>query len=127
MLIDVKRAIQIQQAHAKCPNTKLVASGYSQGGQIVHNAAALLPAAVGSWISSVVIFGDPGALYSTPLSRLMLILIDNGNAIPNVPASKVKTYCNADDDICKNGVLILPAHLTYGLNAVDAANFVTAH
>jgi len=37
-----------------------VASGYSQGGQIVHNAAAQLPADTAAWISKVVIFGDPG-------------------------------------------------------------------
>lgn len=104
-------AKEIQQAYSKCPSTKLVASGYSQGGQIVHNAAALLPAAVGKWISSVVIFGDP----------------DNGAAIPNVPASKVDTFCNAGDNICVNGDLILPAHLTYGLNAEAAAAFVAAH
>jgi len=104
-------ASEIQQAYAKCPNTKLVASGYSQGSQIVHNAAALLPANVGSWISSVVVFGDP----------------DDGQAIPNVPASKVDTYCNPDDNICVNGDLILPAHLTYGLDAEAAAAFVAAH
>jgi cephalosporin-C deacetylase-like acetyl esterase len=59
-LTDKVRAAQIEQAYAQCPNTKLVASGYSQGGQIVHNAAALLPKAIANWISSVVIFGDPG-------------------------------------------------------------------
>jgi len=101
-------ADQIQQAYSQCPSTKLVASGYSQGGQIVHNAAALLPADVGSWISSVVIFGDP----------------DDGQAIPNVDASKVDTYCNVGDDICLDGDLILPVHLTYALYATAAASFV---
>ncbi|RAL60624.1 hypothetical protein DID88_009942 [Monilinia fructigena] len=52
-------ASQINAAYAACPNTHLVASGFSQGGQIVHNALALLPAATAKWISSVVIFGDP--------------------------------------------------------------------
>lgn len=63
-LTDKFRANQIEAAYAQCPNTKLVASGYSQGGQLVHNAAALLPTAVANWISSVVIFGDPGMLQS---------------------------------------------------------------
>jgi len=107
---SAEMATQIEQAYSQCPNTKLVASGYSQGGQIVHNAAALLPAAVGTWISSVVIFGDP----------------DDGQAIPNVDASKVDTYCNVDDNICVNGDLILPAHLTYGLDATAAAAFVAS-
>jgi len=105
------RAAEIEQAYANCPNTKLVASGYSQGGQIVHNAAALLSAEVGSWISSVVLFGDP----------------DDGQPIPNVDASKVDTFCHEDDNICVNGDLILPAHLTYGEDAEAAAAFVAAH
>jgi len=35
-------------------------SGYSQGGQLVHNAAKLLPVSTMAKVSSVVIFGDPG-------------------------------------------------------------------
>ena len=45
---------------AACPDTKLVASGYSQGAQIVHNAIGQLPAETAAWISKVVLFGDPG-------------------------------------------------------------------
>lgn len=37
-------------------------SGYSQGGQLVHNAAALLPASVTGNVAAAVIFGDPGEL-----------------------------------------------------------------
>lgn len=57
------RAAQITQAYNSCPNTKLVASGYSQGGQLVHNALGLLPADIASWVSKVVIFGDPGMFF----------------------------------------------------------------
>jgi hypothetical protein len=35
-------------------------SGYSQGGQLVHNAAKILPASTMAKVNSVVIFGDPG-------------------------------------------------------------------
>jgi hypothetical protein len=35
-------------------------SGYSQGGQLVHNAAAQLPASVTANVAAAVIFGDPG-------------------------------------------------------------------
>ncbi len=55
------RATQIEAAYAQCPKTKLVASGYSQGGQIVHNAIGKLSATVAEWIAKVVIFGDPGS------------------------------------------------------------------
>ncbi|ESZ93327.1 hypothetical protein SBOR_6308 [Sclerotinia borealis F-4128] len=107
-------ASEIQAAYAACPNTNLVASGYSQGGQVVHNALALLPAATVAWISSVVIFGDP----DRPT--------DDGQAIPNIAASKVNTICHTGDNICQHGDIILPAHLTYATNAAAAAAFVVS-
>lgn len=73
----------------QCPSSKIVMSGYSQGGQLVHNAAKLLPASTVAAVSSVVIFGDPcksiqRAFYSSiPLITLIfwfsmsLILINN--------------------------------------------------
>ncbi|TAQ87978.1 hypothetical protein B7494_g3707 [Chlorociboria aeruginascens] len=107
---SAEMASQIQAAHAACPNTKLIASGYSQGGQIVHNAAALLPSAVASWISSVVIFGDP----------------DSAEAVTGVAASRTKIYCSSEDNICVDGDLILPAHLLYGEDVTAAAAFVVS-
>ncbi|PMD54538.1 carbohydrate esterase family 5 protein [Hyaloscypha bicolor E] len=107
---SAEMAIQIEAAYEACPKTKLVASGYSQGGQVVHNAIGLLPATVAAWISKVVIFGDP----------------DDGQALPNVASSKVDVYCHDGDNICVNGDLILPAHLTYGINAAAAAAFVAS-
>jgi len=53
------RADLIQKALEKCPTTKVVISGYSQGGQIVHNAAKQLPEDVAAKISAAIIFGDP--------------------------------------------------------------------
>ncbi|CAG7950387.1 unnamed protein product [Penicillium olsonii] len=104
---STEMARQIEAVKSKCPNTKVIASGYSQGCQIVHNAVSKLQATTASWISSVLLFGDP----------------KKAQALPNVPASKVYTACHAGDDICKNGILIGPAHLTYALNVEDAANF----
>lgn len=50
----------VQQATSQCPNSKVIMSGYSQGGQLVHNAASMLPADVVSKVAGAVIFGDPG-------------------------------------------------------------------
>jgi dienelactone hydrolase len=50
----------VQQAMTQCPSSKVVMSGYSQGGQLVHNAAAQLPASVTANVAAAVIFGDPG-------------------------------------------------------------------
>lgn len=108
---SAEMAKQIEAAYAQCPKTKLVASGYSQGGQIVHNAAKLLPTAVANWISSVVIFGDP----------------DSSQPVTGVSATDTDIICHAGDDICINGDLVLPPHLTYAVNAASAAAFVVAH
>jgi predicted esterase len=42
----------VGQAQTKCPNTKVVISGYSQGGQLVHNAAKILNATTAAVVSS---------------------------------------------------------------------------
>ncbi|KAK6435490.1 hypothetical protein LTR95_008322 [Oleoguttula sp. CCFEE 5521] len=96
------------QAQKQCPKTKLNLSGYSQGAQLVHNAAAMLSNSTTKFVSSVVVFGDP----------------DDGQPVGRIPASKVKTYCNVGDDICLGGNVILPPHLTYATDADAAAAFV---
>lgn len=82
-------------------------SGYSQGGQIVHNAAALLGVSTMARVSSVVIFGDP-------LSKTQV----------TGASGKTKIFCNAGDNICDGGILVGLQHLTYGLNAGAAADYV---
>lgn len=53
-------------AFSQCPNTQVVMSGYSQGAQVVHLAAADLPAATMAKVSAVVTYGDPGSLPFLP-------------------------------------------------------------
>jgi cutinase len=91
-----------------CPSTAIVLSGYSQGAQVVHLAAASLPANTTAKISSVVLFGDPR----------------NGTVVQGVDAARVVTFCNKGDNICQGGDAILPAHLNYSSNAAGAAMFV---
>jgi cutinase len=59
-------------------------------------------------VSSVVIFGDP----------------DFGQAVTGAASSRTKVICHPDDNICQHGDLILLAHLTYSMNATEAATFV---
>jgi cutinase len=56
----IGRAQLSQKAMTQCPSTKVVMAGYSQGGQLVHNAAKQLPAVAASKVAAAVIFGDPG-------------------------------------------------------------------
>ncbi|ATZ57773.1 BccutA [Botrytis cinerea B05.10] len=101
-------ATMVTSTLSSCPDTKLVISGYSQGGQLVHNAAKLLPAETTAKISSAVIFGDP----------------DNGDPVQGVSADRTDIICHAGDNICQGGSLILLAHLTYGMDTTAAAAFV---
>lgn len=48
----------VRQSRAGCPEAHIVMSGYSQGGQLVHNAAKLLGDANMRGITTI-IFGDP--------------------------------------------------------------------
>ncbi|KAJ7143554.1 cutinase [Mycena crocata] len=103
-------AQDITNAANSCPNAAIVASGYSQGGQLVHNSAKQLSSSVASRVKAVVIFGDP----------------DNGQAVQGVASSKVDVICHVGDDICLGGILILAPHLTYGQDTPAAAAFIAA-
>ncbi|EHK96305.1 putative Cutinase [Glarea lozoyensis 74030] len=81
-----------------------------QGGQLVHNAARQLSAAVSAKVSSVVIFGDP----------------NYGSAVGTIPASKVKVFCHTGDNICEGGITVTSAHLNYKNDAPAAAKFVAS-
>ncbi|CAN8105236.1 unnamed protein product [Discula destructiva] len=98
----------VTQAFSQCPDTQVVISGYSQGAQVTHRAAADLSAATMEKVSAVVTFGDP----------------DQNDTIPNIDASRVKVICHAGDNICLGGALILYPHLTYSVDAPAAAAFV---
>ncbi|KAG8160745.1 hypothetical protein KVR01_009009 [Diaporthe batatas] len=100
----------VTEAFSTCPNSKIVLSGYSQGGQLVHNAAKLLPADTMKAVSSVVIFGDP----------------DSSQSVENVDSDKVLVICHKGDDICQFGDLVKLEHLTYAQDADTAADFVVS-
>ncbi|CAG8961800.1 hypothetical protein HYFRA_00013976 [Hymenoscyphus fraxineus] len=101
-------ATSTKQALSSCPDSKVIMSGYSQGGQLVHNAATMLTPAEQQQVAGVVIFGDP----------------NNGKPVGSIPASKTKVICHNGDNICEGGSQIKQAHLTYRNDAGTAAQFV---
>ncbi|KAJ7478219.1 cutinase [Mycena latifolia] len=103
-------AQDLTNAAKSCPKAAIISSGYSQGGQLIHNSAKLLSSAVAAHINAVVIFGDP----------------DKGQAVKGVSSSKVDVICHVGDNICLGGDLILPAHLTYGADTPAAAKFIAS-
>ncbi|CAI6333662.1 unnamed protein product [Periconia digitata] len=98
----------ISQTASRCPNTKIVLSGYSQGAQLVHNAAQRTSSANAAKVAAVVVFGDP----------------KRGQSFGSITSSKVLTICHSGDNICEGGASITPAHLNYQQDAGTAASFV---
>ncbi|KAF4448635.1 cutinase precursor [Fusarium austroafricanum] len=105
-----KMASLVKQAYQKCPKTKVVMSGYSQGAMLVHNAAKSLPAETTKNIAAVVNFGDP-------FQR---------QAVQGIPADRVKIICHTGDGVCAGTAAITPEHLTYSRDANAAAQFVVS-
>ncbi|EKG20603.1 Cutinase [Macrophomina phaseolina MS6] len=111
-----------QQALSKCPDTKLVLSGYSQGAMLVHNTASRMGDAASKVVAAVT-FGDPF----------------KSVALKGIPAEKFKTFCATADPVCGLGGVSalsgmvssggdqsssMASHLGYGADAPAAAKFI---
>jgi cutinase len=98
---------------AKCPDSIIVAGGYSQGAAVNHRAIEDLPAEVQDRIAGVVLYGDTQKQ-------------QDKEQIPNFPKEKVEIICQLGDAVCNGVLTVLPAHLTYGVRADDGVEFLTA-
>lgn len=100
-------ATLVQTALSQCPSTKIILSGYSQGGMVVHNA--LSKGVSSSQVAGAVLFGDP-------LKR---------SAVGDLPTDKVQQFCGTSDFICGGGGDggATGSHLSYGSVAETAADF----
>ncbi|KAK2008219.1 cutinase [Colletotrichum eremochloae] len=130
---------QIRAYASKCPNSKIVVSGYSEGANVVADILAdsgLTPrAAPGSKICAALLFGDTthaagqsfnvgaGAPYRGSMAR-------SGSSLRNLNqfAGVLRSWCNGDDNVCasnsgSNGGEA--AHTNYfQLYSNDAAAFI---
>ncbi|KAL4728273.1 hypothetical protein ACLX1H_005015 [Fusarium chlamydosporum] len=100
----------IARAASQCPSTKIIISGYSQGAQVVHNAAGMLSSSVTNRVTAAVTFGDPKQ--SQPFG--------------SIPSSRTRVYCRSGDNICDGGIIITPAHSQYQQDAPAAAAWIAA-
>ncbi|KAF1963093.1 cutinase precursor [Byssothecium circinans] len=95
----------------QCPDSVIVAGGYSQGAAVNHRAIEDLPAATQDRIAGVVLYGD------TQKQQ------DNAQ-IPGFPQEKTMIICAPGDAVCRGSLTILPAHLSYGRNAGEGSAFL---
>ncbi|KAF7290755.1 Cutinase [Mycena indigotica] len=130
---SITMASMLEQAALKCPDSAIISTGYSQGGQVVHNSARILaqyhPEAF-KHIKAFVIFGDPDSQQTLP---------------SQVPPYSIDTVCHSGDAVCGSAAkhvgyrsspelglllkapfigLTLPQHLNYQKETDDAAQFI---
>lgn len=96
---------------SKCPDSVILAGGYSQGSAVSHRAISSLDPSVQDRISGVILYGD------TQNTQ------DKGQ-IPGFDPAKTKIICAPGDAVCKGTLTILPAHLSYGANAGEGSSFL---
>lgn len=109
----------VQSALAKCPDTQIVLSGYSQGAMLVHNTMGALNSTAIASVKAAVTFGDPFV----------------GEAIKNLDSADWKSFCATGDPVCESGAASSPAsggttsastssHIGYGADTGTAATFI---
>lgn len=55
---------------------------------------------------------------------MMLTLLVYGTSVTGLTSAKCLVVCHVADNICEQGDIVLPAHLTYAMQATQAAAFV---
>jgi cutinase len=110
---SIKEAVDLMKlARTKCPTSKIVAGGYSQGAALIAAAVSDMPAADMEFIAGVDVFG-----YTKNLQ--------NRGEIPNFPAEKTKVFCNTGDLVCTGTLTLLAPHFLYtGAARGEGADFL---
>ena len=101
------------EATQRCPDSMILASGYSQGAAVTHAAMADLPPATLNQIAGVAMFGDTRNLQER-------------GRIAGYPEDQTLIICNPGDLVCAGTLTITPAHLAYGPRVPEATRFLGA-
>ncbi|KAH9432270.1 hypothetical protein MCOR02_006973 [Pyricularia oryzae] len=99
----------IQETQARCPSSRIVIVGYSQGAQVVHNVVNALPPLAATKLAGILTFGDPDAKEPVPMQTW----------------GKWKIICHPDDRLCQGSHLhVTIDHLNYQKDAQTAAKWI---
>ena len=117
----------VQATVAKCPDTKIVLGGYSQGAAVIDGITApaiagvaitaQMPASVADHVAAVAVFGNPSARLGQPLTILSPVY-----------GARTADLCNTNDPICSQGK-DFNSHVRYPESGLVklAAQWVTKH
>jgi hypothetical protein len=100
-------------AATKCPNTTILASGWSLGAAILIMSIQDLPKNIQDRFGGVLFYGD-------------LLWEKNNTAIPNFPITKTMRVCSDLDTVCRPGeeTTISAGHMSYPLSPSNFAEGV---
>lgn len=87
----------VQSMAAKCPKTKIVLSGYSQGATVIDIVSGVMPAEVANHVAAVALFGNPKSAFADSLASGPL------PAISPLYGPKTIDLCVPGDLICSDG------------------------
>ena len=109
----------VQDMIGRCPNSKLVLGGFSQGAGVIDLATPALPPQANDHVAAIAVLGNP----TSPLA----VNLSGAQFAPIGPPYSVKTIdlCNGADPVCSGGGDV-GAHRAYvesGMVA-QAASFV---
>lgn len=111
---------RVESTIARCPDTKVVIGGYSQGAGAVELATNQLSSGAGSHVAAVVLFGAPRSGFAQLVA---------GGALPSLAgaySSKLVESCLPGDPVCDGG-WNFGAHNAYvSSGAVQGASTVVA-
>jgi cutinase len=109
----------VQDMMGRCPNTRMVLGGFSQGAGVIDFAAPAMPPQAVDHVAAIAVFGNPTSPLATTLT---------GTVFPPIgPPYSAKTIdmCADGDPVCSGGTNLL-AHASYVQSwmTAQAATFV---
>ncbi|KLU92247.1 cutinase [Magnaporthiopsis poae ATCC 64411] len=102
----------IKDVAVKCPDARIVVSGYSQGAALVHRAMRSCSVNVKTHVAAAVTFGDTQNK-------------QDGGRIPGFDASKTLIICNDGDMVCDGTLMVMGPHMQYQSRVPEAVNFIS--